>query len=45
MKLSLFLLAIALLFGCAVAYSVPYHCSEDDQIDCADDIRAGTTLS
>lgn len=43
MKISLLLLALATLIGLAAAYAPPYHCTEDDEIDCADDIRAGTT--
>ena len=43
MKISLLLLTLATLSGLAAAYAPPYHCTEDDEIDCADDIRAGTT--
>jgi len=43
MKISLMLVALAMLFALASCYSAPSHCSEDDQIDCIDDIRACTT--
>jgi hypothetical protein len=42
MKIILVLLAMVLLFGVGNAFLAPAKCSEDDQIDCADNIRAGT---
>jgi hypothetical protein len=41
MKTILLLLALVLLFGVGYTFIAPSKCSEDDQIECTDDVHTG----